>query len=138
MVIFVRRTAEKTLGRQSPLYAASLHNLVILLPVLSQNVLIDLLVQFLELSEMGPTLKGTVDAFFELARTREKLELDFLEKFAKIEISVGMEDSPSYSTTLSGMGMAYWAEGNREQAEACLRQAIDIERRYERTAFCQK
>jgi CHAT domain-containing protein/tetratricopeptide (TPR) repeat protein len=138
LVIFAMRTAEKAVGRQSPLYTASLHNLVILLPVLSQNVLIDLLVEFLELSEMGPTLKGTVDAFFELARTREKLELNLLEKIAAIEISIGMEDSLSYSTTLSSIGMAYWKEGNLENAEAYLRRAIDIERRYDRTELRKK
>jgi hypothetical protein len=32
----------------------------LLLPVMSETALLDLLVEFLELNEMGPTLQGTV------------------------------------------------------------------------------
>jgi tetratricopeptide (TPR) repeat protein len=138
LTIFAMRTAEKTLGRQSPLYAATLHNLVLLLPVMSETALLDLLVEFLELNEMGPTLQGTVEAFMDLARTRDKLQLDFLQKVAAIEISIGIEDSPSYSTTLTSLGMAYWTEGDLEKAEAHLRRAIEIERRYKGPELCQK
>jgi CHAT domain-containing protein/tetratricopeptide (TPR) repeat protein len=120
-------TIGKALGRDNPLYSACLHNLVMFLPNMSANGLIDALIEFLELDEARPTLQDSIAAFFAL--DRNELQLALLKKVAAVEVSIGMENRTSYSTTLTNIGTAYADRGNFEESETYLRRALEIERK---------
>src|SRR5262249_49155283 len=98
---------------------------------LSHQGLMYALVEFMQADEeQRPTLHHTVDAFFDMALCDSaKLQLVFLEKIAGIERGLGAEASSPYATTLLSLGRTYQRQGDLDRAEACLREALEIERR---------
>jgi CHAT domain-containing protein/tetratricopeptide (TPR) repeat protein len=127
LLIRALHLSQPSFGKQGGTFAACLHNLVMVLPHLSEKGLATLLAAFVDLDEMRPTLQHTIATFFDLASKPNELTLFILEKIAAIERDAGLRRS--YSTTLMNLGQTYRDRGDSAKAERYLTQALEVERK---------